>query len=1068
MSIKTIYDYPELSGHQKLRVIRTDRDDGTKTFSQLSFNLDTGKWDRHAPPQPFPLFNSIAIHTNQDKPIIHAEGEKAAIEAGKYFPTHIHTTTAGGSNSAKKSDYSLGAGRDILITYDNDITGTEYLNKVGKFYLDAGAARVDVLVNPKDAPPCFDIADCGNVPTLPGMPKSIYDDPTKWDIIPFVHVENKKPKQVKPISQPKIAKLPKNSSNDERKAHRFECYVKAAIFHEQNQLSNATEGSRNKALNAAAFNLKKLANSDWAAPFICNSDIDLALRKTSGLPNNEVDATLKSVFKNTTTAEEPENKPIINNPFKPNITKTTNAQTKQPSEDTIADVVANLKVPVEMPIDFCIENGNLIVSKGYDKDGIQIFNVIYPGTFEPIGIYEDADNGDVFIDIKFTLATGRIKNAVVLSSELATRMSIIKSLTLKGAGISQGNADDCVEFIRLFLAVNGHILRQTQFTRKMGFYNDNIFVLPNKTIGGDIEYRGDLSSKECRDNNIYLNTLRTVFNWGDDAWVLILLIGFSLSSPFINKVGIVRNPVIQLFGESGYGKTTIIKYATTLWGKATALPFFMEGSQPSTIVGFSQMIAGLNGLPTFFDEINQAETQGPRMVKWLQAVMMYANATSRMRGSKSNEYMPEGGKNTSGVLFGAGEIAPDTNIAGVFNRVLCIDTTVHWPLGIEGKDADGRQSKEGSRRAKLLEKAIRDGHGVLGGQFVEYVLNKWDDFETDYIKTCDRLNRNFNEYTEPLALCLTSLLYLTEMSNINNKDILQTIEIKLDKLFTSNEHNESHPAVQALEKLHALLVACRPALDSNYFVNSSIPVYWIEDECFIIPNNSVIVKNQVGEIKGFYKKWIELGALICGKDGRSTQQKRPPYNKLINPRCLVIPIKYWEYPESNCTRCTQPNFETGTKKLANTKAVPTVPAVPSKTHSHIESDSNIESENTNTVIHHINKACLSAGTAGTVGTAINHAGLNCTQVNFEEGTVGTNKTNKTIITDKATLKHLMEKWPKNGSGYKPRNILDIQIGKSKVDILIKEEWIHMYDNDKYNVYFTEIKFIEIMKILGNS
>ena len=501
--------------------------------------------------------------------------------------------------------------------------------------------------------------------------------------------------------------------------------------------------------------------------------------------------------------------------------------------------------------------------------------------------------------------------------------------------------------------------------------------MPNKTIGDDnLQYNGYLSNDQAQDTKIYANAVKTIFNeWGNDAWTSLLILGYSLSSPFIQKLGIKRNPIIALTGRSGYGKSTLIRFALSAWGDGTQKPFTIEGSVRTTPTGFNQNIAGLNGLPCFFDEINLADKHKGNAIKWCDAAMAFANGQGRLIGSKDNELQAKGGNRIKGVLFGAGESLPDLKVEGVFNRQLVINVTENPPLGVAGR-VGIKQNPVGHKRAELLEDAVDYGAGVLGIEFTEYVLSQWNSFESDYKTLRNQWGRAFNEHTDGVCLCVATLHYLANLLGINNREPIQAITENIKKFFVSYQQQENHPAILAIEELSALIATSEQAtkyvggtdgaVDLPYYKLGNQPFFWTKDDHYIIPANSEVLK-KLGDLKPFYNKWREIGFVVPDGEGNATQKQRSKINKAATPpRCLVIPKSFFDESEF-VPPVPPPKIEVVQKKVNDNKAVPPVPVVPleNKQSSHLSLNRIIGEQN----INYIDEKKI-GGTGGTSGTSL--------------------------------------------------------------------------------------------------
>jgi hypothetical protein len=195
-----------------------------------------------------------------------------------------------------------------------------------------------------------------------------------------------------------------------------------------------------------------------------------------------------------------------------------------------------------------------------DSKGKPSRQLIYAGFFRVVGFYADADTGFSYIEIQME-TNEEIKNVIVPQDQVSTRSAIVKTLAKLGGRITEENAKACVKFITASMNP-GYIekLQHTKYTRRLGFHG-NSFVLPGRTLGekSNLEYKGVLNDVRIEDQEIYTNTVRTIFNeWGEDAWVAGAALGFSLASPFVGHLRLNRNPILVLTGESGSGKSTLL------------------------------------------------------------------------------------------------------------------------------------------------------------------------------------------------------------------------------------------------------------------------------------------------------------------------------------------------------------------------------------------------------------------------------------------------------------------------------------------------------------------------------
>ncbi|MGB0717626.1 MAG: AAA family ATPase, partial [Phycisphaerae bacterium] len=118
------YWYENLAAQKVAAVLRYESDDGSKDFRQISKRGD--RWLCKGLPRPSPIYNLPGV-MNANAVFVH-EGEKCcAISMALGFPS---TTSMGGSNAAKGTDWSPLSGKEVVIFPDNDKPGEKFAQSV--------------------------------------------------------------------------------------------------------------------------------------------------------------------------------------------------------------------------------------------------------------------------------------------------------------------------------------------------------------------------------------------------------------------------------------------------------------------------------------------------------------------------------------------------------------------------------------------------------------------------------------------------------------------------------------------------------------------------------------------------------------------------------------------------------------------------------------------------------------------------------------------------------------------------------------------------------------------------
>ena len=162
-SASACWPYHDATGAVVLVAARFPKPDGDKEVKPFRYGRkgeNPPRW--HAGLyglKPMPLYRLPALCANPDGRVLVVEGEKKADAAAGRFPDMIATASQGGSNAARKADWSPVAGRAVVIWPDHDKAGTDYARDVAEMARKAGAASVAVVTIPEHWPVKWDLAD---------------------------------------------------------------------------------------------------------------------------------------------------------------------------------------------------------------------------------------------------------------------------------------------------------------------------------------------------------------------------------------------------------------------------------------------------------------------------------------------------------------------------------------------------------------------------------------------------------------------------------------------------------------------------------------------------------------------------------------------------------------------------------------------------------------------------------------------------------------------------------------------------------------------------------------------
>ena len=132
------YDYLSADGELVQRILRWDID-GKKNILPVS-RSDEG-WAIRGLKTPCPLYRLPEFRA--EEPIYVFEGEKAA-DAAAAIGLNA-TTSCGGAKRARKSDWSICRGRDVIVVPDHDEPGDDYADDVCELAQAAGASSTRII-----------------------------------------------------------------------------------------------------------------------------------------------------------------------------------------------------------------------------------------------------------------------------------------------------------------------------------------------------------------------------------------------------------------------------------------------------------------------------------------------------------------------------------------------------------------------------------------------------------------------------------------------------------------------------------------------------------------------------------------------------------------------------------------------------------------------------------------------------------------------------------------------------------------------------------------------------------
>lgn len=519
------------------------------------------------------------------------------------------------------------------------------------------------------------------------------------------------------------------------------------------------------------------------------------------------------------------------------------------------------------------ENGNLCRVKQLRR-GDEL-EVIFMGKLDIVGSSEDVFSGQSSWIVRFK-AQNRYKRVEAPRLELSRKKGTLEFLSAKAAPVHEENAAKVAKFLTEYAQCNEERIPHEQTANRYGMTPSGDLVLPTAFVDSlgqscGIRFVAGIGRPRAKNGsvpNAYKTALEQVLTWGRDAWVLFAALGFSLSSPFLERFKPRRNPVVYFAGDSGSGKTTAARFAVGVWG--TGAPLEMELGR-TTKAGMLQTLEGLGGLPLFGDEAHSCSD----LTTLESTVYQFGNGQSYTKGGKDGQAL--GGITMNGAMLLAGEALPEFANAGSHRRVLFLRSDEHKPLGAPVG------SSLGAERAELLEQAWLAGAGWCGEMFAKGVLSNFPAYAA-LVKQHKATYANLGAWDVPLAAMLASVQTLVKLYDLELPDEIAEALISQPPAVLMGARLEHEPAVTAWEQFTTLLEGARTtggeASSPEFKEVRGERIAWRKNNGFwqVMHNSKAVCDVMGGKrwIERYGSEWLRRGWISPNKDGRPYHNVKPP------------------------------------------------------------------------------------------------------------------------------------------------------------------------------------------------
>lgn len=476
--------------------------------------------------------------------------------------------------------------------------------------------------------------------------------------------------------------------------------------------------------------------------------------------------------------------------------------------------------------------------------------------------------------------------------EEISRTNPIITLANNNADINITNARLVIDYLSCLRSCLQDVLPQQKLSKHLGWEED-VFLLPGRGLKNILF---SLSDKE-----LYASVAKPQGAW--ELWLATynrlcsvsveahFLLSCALAAPLLERVGFKGSPLLLLYGNRGSGKSTIMRFAASIWGNDG----FMYPCN-GTLNGFELRAKLLSGLPFFLDDVQLMRSRADFNEFMQSFIYMMFNGYGKQRATKELGSATLNRWQTMNILSSETAVLTPEFYGGAGRRILELQLVQALPRSIIS-ECNQISSKcyglAGRRLLALLEK---------------YPAEVWQDW---YAKICEKLFLLADGKQESTKVMVLAVVLLADALFALIKDEAVTLD-KLDEAVLASEQM----IASILEKLDDT-----GKLESgDYFHEQLVDTVSANYDCFgyLDEKNKEVINGAGYKSYGFFHgKYVYINSkvfngflkqftkpakaikillrdaqLIEVDEGRFTKQLNLTFNNCYRPR--MVCMKYGE------------------------------------------------------------------------------------------------------------------------------------------------------------------------------
>lgn len=456
--------------------------------------------------------------------------------------------------------------------------------------------------------------------------------------------------------------------------------------------------------------------------------------------------------------------------FRNNIKLIDKQEKKRIKEEERKKAAERRNLPSDNVCTFEIDDEDIVFNTGrwiVSNDGVYTYdgfmNMVFACRY-PICIVQRMRNKDTAREqvLIAWVKDGQKRSIPVPRGTLASASKIV-SLADFGVPVTSENARHLINYFDEFENLNSAIIPEIISTCKCGWYKD-LFV---PYYENDIHFEPTASYKVLKDAivghgdfTLWLNTIKDIRKNGRIEPLIYLAASFGSVIP--SRLDMLPF-IVNLYGETGKGKTVSLKVAASIWGNPEGRGFISESN--STLNALEMKLDVLNNIPLMIDDLAKIQKEDSRKLTEMVYMLAAGGGKNRLTRELDMRYT----SNWCNIILTNMErpITDDTMQGGAINRVLDFEMQ------------DGYIFQNANEIVNILSK----NYGYAGDLFTRIIAKHGNDYIKEMIEKYKEIIKKkaaeINEQKEekqiaPLAILLTA-------DEISEQEIFQDgIRLDLD------------------------------------------------------------------------------------------------------------------------------------------------------------------------------------------------------------------------------------------------------------------------------------------------